>query len=182
MSTSTVNNGSSRSLPNENPCLSYWQRTTRQFSHLFANRDTAVPSTSRYVVVGSGLSGSLTAFELLEAGVRGEDLVILEAREAASGASSRNAGHVRPGMSFKVVRWTTLIYLDAFRGFSAYAKVHGTEQALKIIANERLVLKKVDEFVRKHNVQCDFDLTTTFDVCMASEFAEYEAASLDAYK
>lgn len=80
------------------------------------------------------------------------------------------------------MRWTTLIYLDAFRGFNAYAKVHGTEQALKIITNERLVLKKVDEFVRKHNVQCDFDLTTTFDVCMTPEFAEYEAASLDAYK
>jgi glycine/D-amino acid oxidase-like deaminating enzyme len=44
------------------------------------------------------------------------------------------------------------------------------------------VLEKVAQFVKKHNVQCDFDLTTTFDVCMTSQFAKYEAESLEAYK
>lgn len=89
---------SSNSLPQQNPCLSYWQRTTRAFPHLFANQNTQVPPRMKYVVIGSGLSGTLTTFELLEAGVKGEDVVILEAREAASGATSRNAGHVRPGI------------------------------------------------------------------------------------
>ncbi|KAJ5674476.1 uncharacterized protein N7477_004410 [Penicillium maclennaniae] len=159
--------GSSRSLPNATPCLSYWQRTTRGFPYLFEHQFNPVPVTSKYVIIGSGIAGGLTAFSLLEAGVKAEDLIILEAREAASGASSRNAGHVRP---------------DAFRGFNAYAKVHGPEQALKVIANERLVLEKVDEFVKKHNVQCDFNLTTTFDVCMTEEFAKYEAESLTAYE
>lgn len=93
-------NGSSRNLPNTTPCLSYWQRTTRGFPHLFANRNNPVPPKAKYVVIGSGISGALAAFELLETGVKAEDVVILEAREAASGASSRNAGHVRPGMSF----------------------------------------------------------------------------------
>ncbi|KAJ5650449.1 uncharacterized protein N7484_004172 [Penicillium longicatenatum] len=158
---------SSNSLPRPTPCLSYWQRTTRAFPHLFANQNTRVPTRAKYVIIGSGLSGALTTFELLEGGVKGEDVIILEAREAASGATSRNAGHVRP---------------DAFRGFSAYSKVHGPEQALKIIANERIVLEKVDEFVKKHNVQCDFNLTSTFDVCMTPEFAKYEAESLEAYK
>lgn len=92
--------GTSRSLPRENPCLSYWQRTTRGFPHLFANRDTPVPAKSKYVIIGSGISGGLVAFELIQAGVKGEEIVILEAREAASGASSRNAGHVRPGMLY----------------------------------------------------------------------------------
>lgn len=50
------------------------------------------------MIIGSGISGGLTAFELIESGAKAEDIVILEAREAASGASSRNAGHVRPGM------------------------------------------------------------------------------------
>lgn len=53
---------------------------------------------------------------------------------------------------------------------------------MKIIANERLVLEKVDEFVKKYNVACDFDYTTTFDVCMTEEFAAYEAASLKAFE
>ncbi len=52
------------------------------------------------MIIGSGISGALTAFELTENGIDGKDIVILEAREAASGASSRNAGHVRPGMSY----------------------------------------------------------------------------------
>ena len=92
---------SSNSLPRDAPCLSYWQQTTRAFPYLFANRDQLVPSKAKYVIIGSGISGGLTAFQLLESGVKGEDVVILEAREAASGASSRNAGHVRPGTSTK---------------------------------------------------------------------------------
>jgi glycine/D-amino acid oxidase-like deaminating enzyme len=72
--------------------------------------------------------------------------------------------------------------LDAFRGFSAYSKVHGEEQALKIIQDERLVLQRVDDFVTKHNVPCDFTLTTTFDVCMTPEFAAYEKESLESFK
>ncbi|KAJ5295764.1 hypothetical protein N7508_010585 [Penicillium antarcticum] len=166
MSALSQQEGSSRSLPNQTPCLSYWQRTTRAFPHLYANKDADVPPKSKYVVIGSGISGSLTAFELIQEGVKGQDIVILEAREAASGASSRNAGHVRP---------------DAFRGFSAYSKVHGEEQALKIIQDERLVLQRVNEFVTKHNVPCDFNLTTTFDVCMTTDFAAYEKESLESF-
>lgn len=60
--------------------------------------------------------------------------------------------------------------------------MHGEQQALKTIQDERRVLEKVDGFVKKHNVQCDFNLTTTFDVCMTPEFAAYEAESLEAFK
>lgn len=85
------------SAPLPKPCLSYWQRTTRAYPLLNINKSTPVPASSKYVVIGSGISGALTAFELTENGVDGKYIVILEAREAASGASSRNAGHVRPG-------------------------------------------------------------------------------------
>lgn len=60
--------------------------------------------------------------------------------------------------------------------------MHGEQQALKIIQDERLVLEKVDAFVKEHNVECDFNLTTTFDVCMTPGFAAYEAESLEAFK
>lgn len=155
------------SLPQASPCLSYWHKTTRGFPHLNANRDSPVPGTTDHVIIGSGISGALTAFSLLESGGQANKILILEAREAVSGASGRNAGHVRP---------------DAFRGYAAYAAVHGSEQAKKIIADERRVLHRVDEFVRRHNVPCDFNLTTTFDVCLTPEFAAYEAQSFEAYK
>ncbi|RDW61346.1 hypothetical protein BP5796_11238 [Coleophoma crateriformis] len=154
-------------VPIASPCLSYWQKTTRGFPHLNANQHAPVPATAKYVVIGSGIAGALTTFELLESGVKAADVVLLEAREAASGASSRNAGHVRP---------------DAFRGFMAYSRLHGPEQAVKIIQNEKLVLERVDEFVKAHDVKCDFNLTTTFDVCMTDEFAKYEAECFEAYQ
>ncbi|KAK7431655.1 hypothetical protein QQZ08_001874 [Neonectria magnoliae] len=73
-------------------------------------------------------------------GASGKDIVMLEAREAACGPSSRNAGHVRS---------------DAFRGFELYTQHHGKDQALKILANERVVLDKVDQFIRATNIPCD---------------------------
>lgn len=72
-------------------------------------------------------------------------------------------------------------HLDAFRGYQHYCKLHGSEQALKIIEDERLVLQRIDEFVKTHNVPCDFHLTTTFDVCMTPEFATYEEKSFKEY-
>ena len=155
------------SLPQPNPCLSYWHRTTRAFRYLNANSDVPVPSSAKYLIIGSGLSGSLTAYSLIHNhNISGQDILILEAREAVSGASGRNAGHVRP---------------DAFRGFQGYAAIHGAEQALKIIANEKLVFEKLDAFVKENKVPCDFHPTTTFDVCLTEEFAEYERRSFDAY-
>ena len=53
---------------------------------------------------------------------------------------------------------------------------------MKIIENEKLVFERVDEFVKKNNVQCDFNPATTFDVCLTPEFAAYEAASFEAFK
>ena len=85
------------SLPVSRPTLSYWHQTTRAFPHLNANRKNDVPSSAKYLIIGSGLSGALTAWQLIDSGVPGEDVLILEAREAVSGATGRNAGHVRPG-------------------------------------------------------------------------------------
>ena len=125
-----------------------------------------MPHTSKYVIIGSGISGALTAFSLIKEGVPGAEIVIVEAREAASGASSRNAGHVRP---------------DAFRGFSTYAAMHGPEQARKIIENEKMVLERVAAFVEENGTACDFNFTTTFDVCMTPEFSALEARSFQEY-
>lgn len=165
---SPATNSCVNGLPVENPCISFWQQTTRSFPHLVSNSGSSLPQTTKYLVIGSGLSGALTAFDLIHtAGVPGTDVLILEAREAASGATSRNAGHVRP---------------DAFRGFQVYRRVHGTEQALKIIANEKDVLEKVNTFVNKYDVPCDFNLATTLDVCLTPEFAEFNARSFKEYQ
>lgn len=52
--------------------------------------------------------------------------------------------------------------LDAFRGFTAFSKIHGLEQAMKIQKHEKLVLEKVVDFITSNKVDCDFDLCGTF--------------------
>lgn len=154
------------SLPHPDSCLSYWHRTTRSFPHLNINKANPLPPSAQYVIIGSGISGALTAFKLLEAGIRPEEVLILEAREAVSGSSGRNAGHVRP---------------EAFRGFSGYSAAHGAAQALKIVENENVVLELVRKFVHEHDVPCELSSEPTFDVCLTQEIAEDEARNVMEY-
>ncbi|KAF4991115.1 hypothetical protein FDECE_14157 [Fusarium decemcellulare] len=155
------------SLPNTPSSLSHWHRTTRSFPYLHTNHSVDVPISSRYVIIGSGLSGALTAYHLLERGVSGRAILILEAREAVSGASGRNAGHVRP---------------DAFRGFPVFSARHGPEQARKILESEKMVLEIVKSFVEENEVDCDFLYRTTMDVCLSKEFAAYQLKAMESYK
>jgi glycine/D-amino acid oxidase-like deaminating enzyme len=71
---------------------------------------------------------------------------------------------------------------DAFRGFLHYASLHGAEQAKKILENEKLVLERTREFVKTHNINSDFVDTTTFEVCLSQESADYQAKALAAYQ
>ncbi|KAJ5786241.1 uncharacterized protein N7503_011453 [Penicillium pulvis] len=155
------------SLPQPSSTLSLWHRTTRSFPHLHANRLAPVPTSTKYLIIGSGISGVLTAWKLAESGVNAEDILIIEAREAVSGASGRNAGHIRP---------------DSFRGFPGYAKFHGPEQARKILENERVVLENVRNFVKEHNIDCDFNYMRTFEVALTDEVVDSLSKSLVAFK
>lgn len=87
-------------LPAKDPCLSIWQRTTRSFEYLNHGATESLPPQADIVIIGSGLAGSLTAYHLLASVDGPKNIVMLEAREACSGATGRNAGHCRPGMYF----------------------------------------------------------------------------------
>ncbi|KAK7448463.1 hypothetical protein VKT23_013725 [Stygiomarasmius scandens] len=159
-------------LPVPNPCLSFWQRSTRYSpllnlnSQKFLNDATPIPERADVVIIGSGISGALTAYSLLTSPNAPKSVVMLEAREACSGASGRNAGHCRP---------------DAFRGFTAFSKLHGEEQADEILKHEKKVLELVDEFIKNNDVQCDWNLGKTFDVVMGEDFGEYVKGSYEKY-
>ncbi|KAJ5649505.1 FAD dependent oxidoreductase, partial [Penicillium longicatenatum] len=155
------------SLPQPSSTLSLWHRTTRSFPHLHENRLAPVPASAKYLIIGSGISGALTAWSLVDSGVRAEDVLIIEAREAVSGASGRNAGHIRP---------------DSFRGFPGYAKFHGPEQARKILENERVVLENARKFVKEHNIDCDFNYMRTFEVALTDECVDLLSKALTAFK
>lgn len=74
-------------LPRPNPTVSGWQDPPDAIADL---RSTAeLPETADVVIIGSGISGASIALGLLNAD-KGLKVVMLEARQACSGATGRN--------------------------------------------------------------------------------------------
>ena len=68
-------------LPAPNPTPSYWHEPKAAIAN-YRSAD-GLPSSVDYVIIGSGISGTMAAWNLLEKGVKGK-IVMLEAREAIS--------------------------------------------------------------------------------------------------
>lgn len=91
-----TDNYPSPGLPVEDPCLSFWLQGTRS-SPLLGHRTTdSLPDTAEVAIIGSGLSGTATAYYLFDGPNPPKSVVMLEAREACDGATGRNGGHCRP--------------------------------------------------------------------------------------
>lgn len=84
------------SPPRDHPTQSYWQINPDAIADL---RSTAsVPRIADTVIIGSGITGAAVAFSLLS-GDSGDDhgaqdIVMVEARQACSGATGRNGIHL----------------------------------------------------------------------------------------
>ncbi|ORY35319.1 putative FAD dependent oxidoreductase [Naematelia encephala] len=141
----------------EGMSLSYWLQGVRNRPLLNARTTEELPKEADVVVIGSGITGSLAALKLLESENPPKSVVVLEAREFCSGATGRNAGHCRP---------------DQYRGFAKYSILHGPEQALKIMDNERETWEKVVQYVKDENVDCDLWVGKSYEVSMTPDVAE----------
>ncbi|KAH7310864.1 FAD dependent oxidoreductase [Stachybotrys elegans] len=81
-------------LPVDNPTKSYWLRDPSKI--LLGHRTTEdLPQSADVVIVGSGITGAFAAHCLKEIAPE-LNIMILEAREACSGATGRNGGHCQP--------------------------------------------------------------------------------------
>ncbi|KAJ7837125.1 DAO-domain-containing protein [Mycena leptocephala] len=143
--------------------LSYWLQNVRA-SPLLDHRTTEeLPKSAEIVIIGSGMSGTLIAYELLTRPNPPKSIMILEARELCSGATGRNAGHCKP---------------DQYRGFAKYSKLCGAEQAKKLLEHEFETWSRLIEFVDTEKVDCDLWVGDTLDVAMSQEIA-CKAAAVD---
>jgi len=75
-------------LPVPNPTESYWHKEPSKI--LFGHRTTVdLPDTADVVIVGSGITGAFAAHFLKHGQGADSNVVMLEAREACSGATGR---------------------------------------------------------------------------------------------
>lgn len=83
-------------LPVDGPTRSFWMYPPSPI----AKHCSEIPDYVDFVVIGSGITGTSVARRLLEgcraAGWNGARVLMLEARDACSGATGRNGGHISP--------------------------------------------------------------------------------------
>ncbi|KAF2629491.1 nucleotide-binding domain-containing protein [Macroventuria anomochaeta] len=83
-------------LPMDNPTISFWQLPPNP--DLADLQSKTLPRDVDVVIIGSGITGTGVARWLLRDGSQERPLRIamVEARQSCSGATGRNAGHIRP--------------------------------------------------------------------------------------
>ncbi|KAF9466884.1 FAD dependent oxidoreductase-domain-containing protein [Collybia nuda] len=93
---------SSPGIPVPKPSIPYWSTPSAHIARHGSDSGSVVPSYADVVIIGSGITGTSFARTLLDYDAdharHGEPLqvVMLEAREACSGATGRNGGHITP--------------------------------------------------------------------------------------
>lgn len=133
-------------LPRPNPTVSYWQDPPSDISNLRTTSE--LPRTADYVVVGSGISGSCIAYNTL-AKHPGAQILLLEARQACSGATGRNGGHTKAA---------------SYRSFLDHERELGLSEAIKIARMEHANIVATHELARQHSIDCASTPCDTVDI------------------
>lgn len=139
-------NRTKTTLPHPEPCQSYWQQPPDSIADLRSTE--RVPEHADVVIIGSGISGASVAYNLLTA-KPDLNIVMLEARQAASGASGRNGGHTKTA---------------TYRSFLENVAAVGEDEAIRISKLEYDCMAAVHAFIQEKGIQCDGKRCDTVDV------------------
>ncbi|KAK8038305.1 Gamma-glutamylputrescine oxidoreductase [Apiospora phragmitis] len=149
----------SEGFPVPNSTQPFWRTELHEFDSHRTTPD--LPTESDIVIIGAGFAGSSLAHFIYEDNPSPPSVTLLEAREACSGATGRNGGHVKPDVYFNVPK---------------YIKKYGVKAAVEVAAYEASQVFAVKELVEKENIDCDFVMTracdATLDPVMAKDSHE----------
>ncbi|CAA9959597.1 hypothetical protein PTMSG1_03014 [Pyrenophora teres f. maculata] len=151
-------------VPNATP--SYWRKDVGAIDN---HRSTeTLPATSDVVIIGAGYVGASVAHHLVEeSGSRGgavPSILTLEAREACSGATGRNGGHLKP---------------DPISRAASVLKTHGRAIAEHVASFEARQVAAIRELVERDRIDCDFEETRVTDVCLYKAGRDKMKADID---
>ncbi|KAF3491935.1 uncharacterized protein GIQ15_01452 [Arthroderma uncinatum] len=179
-------------LPRDSPTVSYWQDPPDGIAHF---RSTPkLPESADVVIVGSGISGACIAYYILSRSPAA-NVIILEARQACSGASGRNAA-VGIEEAVKIAR----LEYDNIKQVHAFAREHGIscesreletvdiiydqtvwDESVRTIDQMRKAMGE-DDPVSKYTLWNSKDAEERFLCKGAVGAITYEAGSISAYK
>jgi glycine/D-amino acid oxidase-like deaminating enzyme len=136
--------------PVNNPLPSYWQDLEFPIAN-FAKplADVSNPTEPYdYAIIGSGISGTMIAFNLLKAAPDAR-IVMLEAREICSGATGRNGGHTKAA---------------SYRSYMQHVQELGKKEALKLARLEYANILETHRMAEEMSIDCGSKLCDTVDV------------------
>ncbi|OAA66942.1 FAD dependent oxidoreductase [Niveomyces insectorum RCEF 264] len=150
------------SLPVPNSTLPFWRTELHELdSH---RGSTDLPAETDVVIIGAGFTGAAFAHYLYKDNPSPPSVTILEAREACSGATGRNGGHVRPNVYLKL---------------PGLIKKYGLDAALEAARFEIAQLAAVKDLVETEKIDCEFTLARTCDVMLDEGLAREGQAAFD---
>ncbi|POS83343.1 hypothetical protein EPUL_005732, partial [Erysiphe pulchra] len=133
------------------PCKESLQTFWRSELHpLDSHRSTEeIPKSCDVLIIGAGYAGASTAYHLLcndEVPKMSPkpSVLLLEARQACSGATARNGGHLRPSIFGRLPR---------------YLKLYGIDEVLELVDFETDQVEAIAALVEKEKIDCDFTRT-----------------------
>lgn len=119
--------------------------TTPTFPKLAANLRTDV------IVVGAGIAGLSTAYELVE---RGKNVIVLDdGATVASGESGRTTCHLTSALDERYYNLVSLL---------------GASNARKAFESHQWAIHRIHEIVNKHGIECDFTRINGYLISKAS--------------
>ncbi|KAF6803035.1 FAD dependent oxidoreductase [Colletotrichum musicola] len=153
-------------FPVDNSTTSFWRSDPHPLDD---HRSTPeLPAEVDIAVIGAGYAGVSTVYHILDQckarGVPPPGIVILEARQACSGATGRNGGHLKP---------------DPYNRPTSLITSHGLEAAKECAEFEAKNLLEVKSTIEAEGIDCDFVFTRAVDALMSDAICERMKSGVD---
>jgi glycine/D-amino acid oxidase-like deaminating enzyme len=187
---------SSKQFPVANAVPSYWRKHPAAID---THRSTAdLVAYADIVVIGAGYSGASIVHHLVEENLRAKraipSILILEAREACSGATGRNGTYTTPSFNFQEhginkhrttsssgngVQLGGHLKPDPLLRAAGLLDSHGVAVAEHVASFEQRQVEAIKNLVQRERIDCDFEETTVMDVCKYASGRDKMKANID---